>query len=146
MPDVINPETHHETSDVNVRGLLWFIVIFVAFSILTYICIWIVFKQFAKMARHSTTPALTQMARPANASVPDAPRLQPFPTREADGRVKPPNNTTPAVDMVEMRAHENQMLNSAGWVDQQHGIVRIPIETAKELAVQRLGANAGVHP
>ena len=143
MPEVVNPDTHHEESDVNVRALLWFIVIFIAFAALTHLSIWIMFKQFAKMARHTTTPPLTEMARPASASVPQAPRLQPFPTEEG-GKVGPPNTSTPVVDMQDMRAHENQMLNTAGWVDQQHGIARIPIETAKQLAVQRL--NAGAHP
>ena len=144
MPEIVNPETHHETSDVNVRGVLWFIVIFVVFAILTHISVWIMFKQFAKMARHTTATPLTEMSRPASMDVPQQPRLQPFPTREQNGVVKPPNNTTPIVDMVEMREHENQVLNSAGWVDQQKGIARIPIETAKQLAVQRL--NAGAHP
>jgi hypothetical protein len=144
MPDIINPETHHETSDVNVRGLFWFLIIFIAFAILTHLSVWIMFKQFAKMARHTSAPPLTEMARPASARIPDAPRLQPFPTRVPNGEVLPPNSSTPAVDMVEMRAHENQVLNSAAWVDRQKGIVRIPIETAKQLAVQRL--NAGVQP
>jgi len=144
MPEIVNPETHHEESDVNVRALLWFVVIFIAFAAVTHVSIWIMFKQFAKMARHTTTAPLTQMARPANASIPQEPRLQPFPTAEGKGNVQPPNNSTPVVDMQEMRAHENELLNTAGWVDQQHGIARIPIETAKQLAVQRL--NGAVHP
>ena len=145
MPDVVNPETHHERSDVNVRALLWFLVIFVAFAILTHITLYIMFKQFAKIARHSSAnaPALTEMARPSNASVPLEPRLQPFPSK-ANGVVAPPNSSTPVVDMADMRARENQALNNPGWVDRQQGIVRIPIETAKQLAVQRL--NAGAHP
>ena len=30
--DIVNPETSHETSDVNVRALIWFMVIFVVFA------------------------------------------------------------------------------------------------------------------
>ena len=146
MPEVVNPETHHEESDVNVRAILWFVVIFIAFAALTHLSVWILFKQFAKMARQTTTPPLTEMVRPANASVPQGPRLQPFPSEQPGGTVRPPNNTTPVVDMKEMRATEDQLLNTAGWVDQQHGIARIPIDTAKQLAVQRLNAGAGAHP
>jgi hypothetical protein len=36
-----------------------------------------------------------------------------------------------------MRAAEDASLNNAGWVDKQKGIVRLPIETAKQLVVQR---------
>jgi hypothetical protein len=46
--------------------------------------------------------------------------------------------------MAEMRAAEEKRLNEAGWVDQKKGIVRLPIETAKQLTVQRLGAAAAV--
>jgi hypothetical protein len=41
--------------------------------------------------------------------------------------------------MEEMRAAENDALNNPGWVDKQKGIVRIPIERAKQLVVQRGG-------
>jgi hypothetical protein len=144
MPDVVNPETHHERSDVNVRALLWFAAIFVIFAAVTHLTLWIMFKQFAKEARRTTTPPLTAMARPANASIPQTPRLQPFHSLDQRGKELPPNVTTPVVDMELMRATEEQILNNPGWVDRQKGIVRLPINVAKELAVQRL--NAGAHP
>jgi hypothetical protein len=39
--------------------------------------------------------------------------------------------------MAEMRAAQDKMLSEPGWVDQKKGIVRLPIETAKQLVVQR---------
>jgi hypothetical protein len=138
MPEVINPETHHERSDVNVRALLWFAAIFIVFAAFTHLVLWLMFNHFAKMARQTTTPALTEIARPANASVPQMPRLQPFPNRDQRGTMLPPNVSTPVVDMEEMRTNEDQMLNNPGWVDKQKGIVRLPIDVAKQLAVQRL--------
>ena len=39
--------------------------------------------------------------------------------------------------MADMRAAEDEALNKPGWVDKQKGIVRLPIETAKQLVVQR---------
>jgi len=140
MPDVVNPETHHERSDVNVRALLWFAVIFVVFAALTHLTLWVMFQHFANMARHTTTPPLTAVARPADASVPQTPRLQPFPMRDPHGTTMPPIVTTPIVDMEGMRATEDQILNNPGWVDKQKGIVRLPINVAKQLSVQRLNA------
>lgn len=64
-------------------------------------------------------PALTPLA-PAR-QVPPPPRLQ----------------TSPERDMRQMRADEERVLSSYGWVDQKAGIVRIPIERAMEMLVER---------
>ena len=68
--------------------------------------------------------------------VPATPRLQPFPTKITTA-LMPPNANTPVTDMADMRAAQDEALNKPGWVDQQKGIVRLPIETAKQLVVQR---------
>lgn len=140
MPDIVNPETQHEKSDVNVRALLMFLVIFIVFAAVTHVVVWAMFRQFVSMSRHVASPPLTQVARPS--SVPQTPRLQPFPSKERTGVMMPPNTSTPVVDMEEMRASEEQALNNAGWVDKQKGIVRLPIDVAKQLAVQRLSGGA----
>jgi hypothetical protein len=36
--------------------------------------------------------------------------------------------------LFEIRTNEIASLNNAGWVDQQHGVVRLPIETAMQMA------------
>ena len=36
MPEIVNPDTHHEKSDVNVRALLWAVVIFIVFGAVTH--------------------------------------------------------------------------------------------------------------
>ena len=38
--------------------------------------------------------------------------------------------------LAEIRATENVSLNNAGWIDQPRGIVRLPIETAVQLAAR----------
>ena len=38
--------------------------------------------------------------------------------------------------LTEMRATETISLNNPGWVDQAHGVVRLPIATAEQLAAQ----------
>jgi hypothetical protein len=134
---IVNPETHHEKSDVDVRALIWFVVIFIAFAIVTHIGLWMMFKFFASLARGTTNSPLSSVSRPADSAVPPLPRLQPFPTREASGEMVAPNASTPPVDMELMRADEEKKLKELGWADRQKGIVRIPIEDAKRLVVQR---------
>ena len=101
MPEIVNPETHHERSDVNVRALLIFMAIFIVFAAISHL------------------------------------------NRDPRGTMMPPNTTTPVVDMEDMRAADEQALHTPGWVDRQKGVVRLPIDVAKQLAVQRLQA-AGV--
>ena len=44
---------------------------------------------------------------------------------------------TPIPDLKAVRAVEEQVLNSYGWVDQQKGVVRIPIAQAMDLVVKK---------
>jgi hypothetical protein len=139
MREVVNRETHHEKSDVNVRALLWSVVIFVVFAAVTHGLLYAQYLFYRKWFRSSNNPPpLTAVARPADAAVPPEPRLQPFATRNASDMVNPPNTNTPVTDMEQMRAAEDQALHTPGWVDKQRGIVRLPIAVAKQLAVQRL--------
>jgi len=43
----------------------------------------------------------------------------------------------PANDLQELRAHEKQVLGSYGWVDKKTGVVRVPIDRAMDLVLQR---------
>lgn len=134
---VLNPETHHETSDVDVRGILWFVVIFVVFAVVTHVFLYFLYGAFRHHFRGDVQPARTAITAPA--ALPQTPRLQPFPQKDQNGQPISPNASTPVVDMTEMRAAEDEALKNAGWVDKQKGIVRIPIERAKQLVVQRGG-------
>ncbi len=41
--------------------------------------------------------------------------------------------------LTDLRASEDKALNTAGWVDQQRGVVRLPIDTAIQQAAQQDG-------
>jgi hypothetical protein len=134
--EIVNRETRHEESDVNVRALLWAVVVFIIFAGATHLILYLQFHAYARYFRHEAAPPLTMMSRPSDASVPASPRLQPFPTKNRDG-LMPPYAVTPVTDMTDMREAQDKQLSEAGWVDQKKGIVRLPIETAKQLVVQR---------
>jgi len=134
---VLNAETHHETSDVDVRGILWFVVIFLAFAVVTHVLLYFLFRYFTHEFRNDVQPKRTAITTPAQ--MPQTPRLQPFPQKDQRGSEIAPYASTPVVDMVEMHEAEELALKNPGWVDKQKGIVRIPIERAKQLVVQRGG-------
>ena len=134
---LVNLETHHEKSDVNVRALLIFLVVFILFAIVTHILLYFMFRFFVRIENGRTNDPLTAIHRPAGADVPVEPRLQPFPNRDHEGGVIAPNANTPVTDMNDMRANEQKAQTTYGWVDQQKGVVRMPIEQAKQLLLQR---------
>jgi hypothetical protein len=134
--DLFNPETHHESSDVPARPLSWALVIFIIFAVVTHVVLLFMYKGMASAERKRMDPPMTNVARPANANVPqNQPLLQPFP----QGSI-PPQRSTPVSDMVDMRRAEEKALGTYGWIDKQKGVVHIPIDVAKDLAVQRLKA------
>jgi len=137
---IVNVETHHEHSDVNVRALITFFVIFVVFGIVTHLVLFGMFKAMAKYERSRPTPRMTSVARPADAGVPTEPRLQPFPTKATPTDTRPPYSDTPETDMVRMHANEDRVLHNYGWVDKNKGVVHIPIEEAKKLYLRRAGS------
>lgn len=135
--DIINPETQHEETDVNVRALIWFFVIFIIGGIVTYVGVYGLYKGLISLERTRSGPPLTAIQRPEGMSIPkNEPLLQPFP-RKAGDVILPPYRTTPVTDMVEMRRQEDRILHNYGWVDKEKGLVHIPIEIAKTLVLQR---------
>ena len=67
------------------------------------------------------------------------------PSRARNARTMEPRVTAPppqlqgnpAADLAIMRAREEAVLHSYGWVDRKAGVIRIPIERAIELTAER---------
>jgi hypothetical protein len=49
----------------------------------------------------------------------------------------PPLQPNAVQDLQQMRAHEDEILGSYGWVDRRRGVTRIPIDRAMDLLLQR---------
>ncbi len=50
---------------------------------------------------------------------------------------EPQLQKTPILDLKEIRAEEDKLLNSYAWVDPKNGIVRIPVDRAIEVLAKR---------
>lgn len=134
----VNIETHHEESDVDIRALLWFAAIFIVFAIVTHLALWGLFRFFVVLERGNVREPITAIAQAPNASIPAEPRLQPFPSQDpATKEPYPPNTSTPVTDMQAMRAAEDRVLQSYGWIDRQKGRVQLPIDVAMKVVVER---------
>ena len=108
----------HETSDVNIRAIFGFALGLTVTALIVGLAVWVLFRYFD--ARESRT-VFTQYPLATEARVPPEPRLQ----------------TNPREDLGNLRAREDQTLTSYGWVDKNAGVVRIPIERAMQLVVER---------
>lgn len=133
-----HPDVHHEEHDINVRAVLWFSVVFVLTAVFIHVALFFLYKGFAARERARADEPLTLVARPER-QVPPEPRLQPFPdtTPEWRGAQQRALFKTASDDMQELRAKEDRILNGYGWVDPKQGRVRIPIEKAMQLTLQR---------
>jgi hypothetical protein len=144
--DLFNPETHHEESDVPVKPLWWALGLFVVFAVITHIVLYFMYQTMLKAEKNRMEPPQTAVARPANAGVPqNQPLLQPFPMvppTETTASMAEPYENTPVTDMQALRASEDRILKNYAWVDKQTGVVRIPIEQAKQLMAARIAVQS----
>jgi hypothetical protein len=115
-----NPDVRHEGSDVNVRAILgWGAGLLVA-AVLIHFVVWLPFLYLS--GRETTRDAVDYPLAAGQATrVPPEPRLQ----------------TTPREDLRALRAREQEILSSYGWVDKTTGVVRIPIDEAMKLTLER---------
>jgi hypothetical protein len=116
--------TLHEPNTVNIPGVVKFLVWLSVAVMVVALLMWGLLHYFDKRKSQEAPPP-SPLAPGVRA--PPEPRLQ-----GAPGSV-----SSPAEDIRRFREQEDQMLNSYGWIDQQNGIIRIPIERAKKLIVQK---------
>jgi hypothetical protein len=138
---IVNAETHHETSDVNVKALLISVAVFVVFGFVTHFVLFGLFNFYRGMFRGDVNARLTEVSVPVNAAIPPEPRLQPFQGKDAQGAEASPILSTPVADLRQMRHAEDEALHNPAWIDKTTGKVRLPIDVAKQLAVQRLATS-----
>jgi hypothetical protein len=115
---VDNATVQHEQSDVNVRAIFLFAAALLVTALVVHVGVWFLFDAFA--ARESAEAPPSPLAA-GQVRLPPQPRLQ----------------VTPREDLREFRAEEDVRLNSYQWVDKEAGVVRIPIDDAVRLTLER---------
>ena len=111
---------HRETSDVDIRGVVRFVIGLIVAGVVIHVLVWFMYSYFR---RESARPVASEypLAATAMRRLPPEPRLQ----------------TDPRDDLANLRRSEEQLLTSYGWVDRNAGIVHIPIDRAMKLIVER---------
>jgi hypothetical protein len=116
----VEQKVHHETSDVSIAGIFGFGVGLLVTAAIVHLLIFVLFRYF-QSREDARVPAEYPLARSRDDRVPPEPRLQ----------------TDPRQDLIDLRAKEDEWLGSYGWVDKNAGVVRIPIEVAMRLTLER---------
>jgi hypothetical protein len=113
-------DTPHETTDVNIRGIFTFAAGLFSAAVVIHFFVWLLFAYFSTREAARVAPEYP-LAAGQQTRLPPEPRLQ----------------TNPRQDLADLRAQEDAVLNSYGWVDRNAGVVRIPISEAMKLMVER---------
>lgn len=117
-----NPELF-EHSDVNPRTIFLFIgALFVTIAASLFALAWLF--------------GLLSSATPTNVRFTESPRVPPQPRIQV----------RPELEMKALRAEEDRILGTYGWADQARGTVRLPIDRAMKLLVQRGLPTRGAQP
>ena len=113
-----NGQAFIESDGVSYRGIVVFVVIL---AVTTFICQGIVvgmFKYFDHSAAAGPTRAV--MAAPAG-TLPPGPNLV----------------TNEPLNLHNFREHEAEVMETYAWQDKNAGVVRLPIDRAKEILLER---------
>jgi hypothetical protein len=126
-----NEGVAHEHSDVNVRAILMFAGGLVTVALIVQVTMWLLFGVFERTAV-ANDPVVSPLATPATV----------MPRTSADspyfGGAAGPQLVTDEPKLLQMlHARETQELQTYGWIDQQGGVARVPIDEAKKLLLQR---------
>ena len=115
---VTPPGSGHEHTDANVWIIVKFGLWLVISAIVIHVGLGFLFALFVKQSEETVVefPLAGQEHR-----LPAAPRLQQFPENE----------------FHEFRGREEAVLHQYGWVNKETGVVRMPIDQAMRLAVER---------
>ena len=111
---------HRETSDVAVGGIATFAIALIVAGIVIHVLVWFLYASFRRESARPV-PAEFPLAATSMRRLPPEPRLQ----------------TDPRDDLENLRESEERTLTTYGWVDRNAGVVRIPIDRAMKLTVER---------
>jgi hypothetical protein len=107
----------HEKTDMDPRWVLYFAITLVIAAVLIHAGLWWMFHRFEEeQARREARPILV-----------DVPVANPGPQLQIN----------PQADLQDLRRQEDQILSTYGWIDRDKGLVRIPIDRAMQLFIER---------
>lgn len=120
-------ETGQFDREINVKGIVRVALGLLVVAVVVHLLIWWLLRGFDRMDdRRDVRLTPIETANPQPEDFP-LPRLQ----------------TTPEQDLRLIREEEDRLIGRAGWVDQQQGTMRVPLDVAIDVIAAR-GVDPGV--
>lgn len=113
--------------DINVRAVAYTVVGLALLVAISMVLMWWLGKDL-KREEIAADPAPSPIPEATGRQIPPEPRLQ-----GAPGSAFAERQGSPELEMRQMRAEEERVLDGYGWVDQAAGVARIPVERAVEI-------------
>lgn len=114
-------ETGQFDREISIKGIVWSGVVLVVVALVVHFLIWGLLRGFDKMDdRRDVRLSPIETANPQPQDFP-LPRLQ----------------TTPEQDLRLIREEEDRLIGRAGWVNQQQGTMRVPVDVAIDVIAAR---------
>ena len=118
-----NPDVVHDENDINLRAIIWFVVVLAGIVVAVDIAMWGMFRVLAHLETKND-PVVSPLALPARG--PSEPPPSPAALQ-----------TSPWVDLKAFRAEQHAHLHGYAWVDETAGVARVPIDRAKEMLLKK---------
>jgi len=119
MPGPRDLAEGHEHKEVNARAIYKFLFGLFVLAVVLHLALWGMFVLF-KADQEKQDPQINPLAK-GQSQAPPAPRLQVY----------------PILDLQAFRRSEQELMTTYGWVDKQHGIVRIPVDQAMKIILRK---------
>jgi hypothetical protein len=142
-PAKTNGHADYEQRDIGVRAVYYFLGGLVVALVVTYLVVNVFFHVLEKRSQADQTP-VSPLAAKAPA---DTRRLPPEYKSDSEGAdyekylhknfPEPQLETNERTELNTIRQHEEDTLSTYGYVDENAGTVRIPIDRAMDLLAQR---------
>jgi len=108
----------HEGKDADIRPI---VLTGIGLALTLIVVGFIVYGIFRYLDTHPATSGQSNPMAVFDSQIPPAPRIEEH----------------PAIEIQQLHAQEDQTLSTYGWVNKSKGVVRIPIDRAIELQMQR---------
>jgi len=113
-----NSSVGHERRDADIRPI---VLTGIGLALTVVVVGFIVYGTFQYLATHPATSVQSNPMAEFDSQIPPAPRIEEH----------------PAIEIQQLHAQEEQTLSTYGWIDKKAGVVRIPLDRALELQMQR---------
>jgi hypothetical protein len=131
-----NPAVSYERSDLDIFAVTKFGIGLAIGTVAAVFMMWGLFQWFQTHQTQAIEDLPPSVIEARKGLVPPEPRLQTMGLPEVPS-VERGDLRAPHVELMKFREAEAMHLDSYAWIDPVKGIVRIPVETAKELVLKK---------